>query len=207
MTTFIEVTTEFLKNVAAPLGVATAETLIGFIKRRKNSIGNETAKCMEQNAKKTIEELKNIQITPKMRKEIEQFLREQKRPEYMYGVDFYFAEKISDDDKKELKAVLQHVNPDRKEEMEYDDEDIAEYQKILDDLLNVYVSEYINEDSEDYGIEGDNLYINFQDDPKGNDRDYDQEADEDMSKMVEALNYLLKEYIGSNNKIVKYIVF
>lgn len=206
MSTFMEVADEFLLNVAASLGVATAETLIGFIRRRKNSIGNVTAECMERNANKTIEELKNIQITPKMRKEIEQFLREQKRPEYMYGVDFYFAEKISDDDKEELKAVLQHVNPNGEGE-EIADEDIARYQKILDDLLYKYVCDDINEDSEDYGIEGDNLYINFQDIPDGSDWDYDQEADEDLCEMVEALNYLLKEYIGSSNKIVKYIVF
>lgn len=207
MIILMEVVAELLKGAAKPFGAVTAEILIEFIKKAKNSFGKETAKCMEQNAEKTIEELKKIEISPEMRKEIEQYLMEKKHPEYMYGVDFFFAEKLSETDMEKLKDVLQHANLDREGE-EIIDEETAGYQERLDQLLCKYVlCEDINEAAGDYGIKGNDLYINFGDFPDGSDWSYDQEADEDMRGIVEALNYLMEKHIGSNNKIVKYLIF
>lgn len=119
-----------------------------YLEKRKASNGNEG----------------NNEISPEVQQEvkflIKEVLRSAEKPVYLDGIMFFLEISIDEDIQKLLEEILTNINYET-EDIVWEDEEKAKYQKIVDDFIEKNYGRAPDINENDYLIEEDSFYLNF----------------------------------------------
>lgn len=140
----IEKCAEFLITSGQKIG----DKFSAYLEKRKASNGNEG----------------NNEISPEVQQEvkslIKEVLRSAEKPVYLDGIMFFLEISIDEDIQKLLEEILTNIDYET-EDIVWEDEEKAKYQKIVDDFIEKNYGRAPDINENDYLIEEDSFYLNF----------------------------------------------
>lgn len=179
----IEKCAEFLITSGQKIG----DKFSAYLEKRKASNGNEG----------------NNEISPEVQQEvkslIKEVLRSAENPVYLDGIMFFLEISIDEEVQKLLEEILTNIDYET-EDIVWEDEEKAKYQKIVDDFIEKNYGKAPDINENDYLIEEDSFYLNL-----GSDRPEDYYRtinDMEIRAFADALNQLLDD-----RYIISYVIY
>lgn len=170
----IEKCAEFLITSGQKIG----DKFLAYLEKRKTSNENEGNNEIPS------------EVQQEVRASLKEALKNAEKPVYMDGIAFFFEVSMDEEAQGLLEEILTNIDYET-EDIVWEDEEKAKYQKIVDDFIekNYGCAPDINEN--DYLIEEDSFYLNF-----GFSRPEDYYRiinDLEIRSFADALNQLLED--------------
>lgn len=168
-------------------GKKISDKFSAYLEKRKTSNGNEG----------------NNEIPPEVQQEVQtsikEILKSAEKPVYMDGIVFFFEMPIDEEVQGLLEEILTNIDYET-ETIEWEDEQKAAYQKIVDDFIERNYGCAPDKNEEDYWIDKDCFYLNL---GFYRGEDYFRIIDDmEIRAFANALNHLLDE-----RYIISYTVY
>ena len=170
----IEKCTEFL----IANGKKISDKFSAYLEKRKTSNENEGNNEIPSEVQQEVKSL------------IKEVLRSAEKPVYLDGIMFFLEISMDEEVQKLLEVILTNIDYET-EDIMWEDEEKAKYQKIVDDFIekNYGCAPDINEN--DYLIEEDSFYLNF---GFSRPEDYYRTINDlEIRSFADALNQLLED--------------
>ncbi len=164
-----------------------------FLIARGKRIGDKFSAYLEKR-KTSNENEGNNEISPEVQQEvkslIKEVLRSAEKPVYLDGIMFFLEISIDEEIQKLLEEILTNIDYET-EDIVWEDEEKAKYQKIVDDFIEKNYGRAPDINENDYLIEEDSFYLNF---GFCRPEDYYRSINDlEIRSFADALNHLLED--------------